>query len=336
MATTELVTALDTLDTFIRKNEGRISDAAPAGVKVELITRSLLAVIRRDPAVAACTPKSLINCLEDILMTGLEVGKGVLAKAYVVPRNNKVSKKGEPDKWEKTACFEIGYKGYKELVRRSGMGRLMMEEVREGDEFEDLGEYQLPKFKRSNDPLRFQKKLTWVFAAYVPFDGTFPIVKVWSRERCIAHRNQFAKGYKGSKGDFWHEDHSGFPVMCMKCPVLELGNRGDLPLSPNVMSVMERVDGLRTVQPLTTAPQQALPTPDQPIAHGIEDQTPIEADDTPADIDWTWFADHLGTVMTEKPLDDLCNELMAQHPHQKQEIFDACNKHRELIREQAK
>ena len=65
----------------------------------------------------------------------------------------------------------------------------------------------------------------------------------------------------------------------------------------------------------------------------VTDQSPGEA---PPDIDWTWLADHLGTIMTEKPLDDLRNELIKLHPHQRQEIFDRCEEHREVIREAAK
>jgi len=65
----------------------------------------------------------------------------------------------------------------------------------------------------------------------------------------------------------------------------------------------------------------------------VTDQSPGEA---PPDIDWTWFADHLGTIMTEKPLDDLRNELIDLHPHQRQDIFDRCEEHREVIREAAK
>lgn len=65
----------------------------------------------------------------------------------------------------------------------------------------------------------------------------------------------------------------------------------------------------------------------------VDNQSPPE--DTPPDIDWAWLEKQLEGIMTEKPLDDLRNELIELHSHQRQEIWDRCEEHRELIRKHA-
>jgi recombination protein RecT len=307
MATTAL-TEIETLTKFMVDNESRIKASMPAGVRAELITRSLTSAMRADPKIAACTPKSLINCLEQMIMTGLDVGKGMIAKAYLVP-------------YGKEAQFQIGYKGVKELVRRSGQGRLVMHEVREGDHFKDLGEFAMPEFRPSDDPKRFQKKLTWVFAAYIPSDGTSPVVKVWSRERCLAHRKQYAKGYKGNKTDFWHEDHPGFPVMCMKCPVMELAGRGDLPLSADHMQMLDSLQAMREVEPLNVVP---VPP------NSITDQSPPE--DEPIPVDWEYVEQELDEIVSEKVLDVWLKGMVDAHPQERTRLIDRCEEHRSKIR----
>lgn len=319
MATNQL-TPTETLGKFLTDNSDRIRSSVPIGVRAELITRSLTSMMRMDPKIAGCTHKSLINCLEQMIMTGLPVGKGLTAQAHVVVRNVK----NDAGVKEPTACFQINYKGVKELVRRSGEGKLVMREVRECDHFVDKGEDEMPEFRRSDDPNRHKSKLTWVFAAYVPKDGSEPTVKVWSRERCIAHRDQYATGYYRKKTDFWHEEHSGFPVMCMKCPVHELANRGDLPLSADHVRMLDGLQAMREIQVV----EPAAITHVEP--QSITDQTPLE--DEPIPVDWKYVKERLETITAEKPLDDFRNEMVDTHPDERQAIWDRCEEHRDMIR----
>ena len=331
MGTAVAAKPIETLQNFIATNRSRIEDAMPAGVRAELITRSLMAAMRADPKLASCTPKSLKYCLECMTLTGLDVGQQLNAKAYLVPRRVKVSKKGEPERHEMQACFQIGYKGVKELVRRSGQGTLIMQDVRDGDLFEDNGRDQMPTFKAAKDPLRHRKRLEWVYAAFVPRDNSTPIVSVWSRERCIDHRDNYSQGYYGNKSDAWHEDNPSFPVMCQKCPVMELAGRGDLPLSSDVAQLAESADVMREIQPVAVA---ALPAAETSV---ITNQTPMEDPaDEPIDIDPAWMEEELNKITTERALDIWQKKQCDTFGHQRQEIYDRCEEHRDLIRETSK
>lgn len=311
---------------FVNDNKDRIAAAMPSGVRTELVTRSLLSLMQTEPKIAACTPQSLKKCLQEMVLCGLEVGKGIMGKAYIVP-------------YGKEAQFQLGYKGIKELVRRSGKGDVIMAEVREGDTFEPQNKFTLPVHRESSDPLRHTKPITHVFAAYVPTVGR-AIVEVWSVERCIAHRDQYSKGWKASKkqDNPWHPDNPAFAVMCMKCPVMYLAGRGDLPLSPDVQSMVVAADegfaieaaAVQVVEPAAIEQRDSTEV-DKPSTL-VNESTPEQDDtDTPAQVDMAWVAEKLGKITTLKATDDLQKELVEMFPTDKQQIYDRLEEHREQI-----
>jgi len=67
----------------------------------------------------------------------------------------------------------------------------------------------------------------------------------------------------------------------------------------------------------------------------VDNQSPPE-DEIPPDIDWAWLEKQLESIMGERPLDVLRDELIELHSHQRQEIWDRCEEHREMIREMKK
>lgn len=92
--------------------------------------------LQDNPNLQDCTKLSLYGCFMDVAVSGLSFDTS-MKHLYVVPFNNKVSKKGEPDRWEKRATLMIS--GYGELSIRIRQGQIKYADnpvlVYEGDKF---------------------------------------------------------------------------------------------------------------------------------------------------------------------------------------------------------
>jgi recombination protein RecT len=92
----------------------------------ERMLRCLITECQTTPALLDCTPLSLFACAIKAGQLGLEIG-GPLGRAYLLPFNN--NKKGV-----KEAQLIVGYKGYIDLMHRSGqVKRITPVVVRKGD-----------------------------------------------------------------------------------------------------------------------------------------------------------------------------------------------------------
>lgn len=96
-----------------------ITPLLPRGVTYEEIYAETAHAVARNPELLECTPMSLIHAIGRAVATGLVIGETV----HLVPYNQKVSKKGEPDRWEKRCQKITDYKGEIELIIRSGGAR---------------------------------------------------------------------------------------------------------------------------------------------------------------------------------------------------------------------
>ena len=122
----------------LRKASGYFQSALPVTAKKYLtpdrITQIAITSISRSPQLLACTPPSILKAVMDIVQCGLEPG-GPRGHAYIVP-------------YGKEATAIIGYKGYIDMVMRSGLMRAppIVNLVYEADTFSlDLGSGKPPK-----------------------------------------------------------------------------------------------------------------------------------------------------------------------------------------------
>jgi len=84
---------------------------------VEQFTEAALSVIS-NPYVQQCTKESIFGCLLKAAIFGFRVSPE-LGQCWIVPRSINVGTR-ENKKWQSVATFQIGYKGWQELVFRSG------------------------------------------------------------------------------------------------------------------------------------------------------------------------------------------------------------------------
>jgi recombination protein RecT len=92
----------------------------PAHIEAPAFTRVAQTAIQMNPDLQQCTTRSLVAACTRLAEIGLQPD-GI--DAAIVAYNVKVSKRGEPDRWEKQAKAMPMVAGIRDLVRRSGMVR---------------------------------------------------------------------------------------------------------------------------------------------------------------------------------------------------------------------
>jgi len=101
---------------------------------IEQFTEAALSVIQ-NPHVAACTKDSIFGCLLKAAIFGFRLSPE-LGQCWIVPRSFNFGDRQNPI-WGKVATFQIGYKGWQELVFRSGkVESFDFSTVRENDNFD--------------------------------------------------------------------------------------------------------------------------------------------------------------------------------------------------------
>jgi phage RecT family recombinase len=180
--------------------------------------------IRKNPQLLECTPASLFAAIAEAATYGW-VCDGILGHASLVPFRN-----------SKRNCSEVtlipGYKGLRDLVRKSGECDVTMDSVHDGDTYEYRGRFELPKhvYGSAND-----RRFKPVTHAYVV--GHFASGRVacfsWTAGECVAHRDRYSQNWRRKKDEDnpWHESNPAFRVMCMKTVLLDAIHRGEFPMS---------------------------------------------------------------------------------------------------------
>lgn len=107
-----------------------IQRGMPSGKNPQRIIQSAAFLIANDPGLKACTPASIIGCVMNTAILGLNP---ILDECYYVPFR---TTKGTTE--QTNATFIIGYKGLLNLARKTGQIKsIYAEVVEDGDVFEE-------------------------------------------------------------------------------------------------------------------------------------------------------------------------------------------------------
>jgi recombination protein RecT len=151
-----------TIRTYLDRMKGEIALALPAHLTTDRLARVALTEIRRNPRLLNASIESLMAAVMLSAQLGLEPGP--LGHCYFVPFRN-----GKTGTYE--VSFIIGYKGYLELVRRSGQVRhLAARVVYEHDRFEF--EYGFEDRLTHVPALRDRGQPVYVYMVATETDGT--------------------------------------------------------------------------------------------------------------------------------------------------------------------
>lgn len=249
----------------------------PDEAAVRRFQRVTLQAIEKSPAVAECTPDSIIAAVMEAASYGLEPTGGV-GGAHLVPRSKKVSRKGEPDRWEKRAQLVIDYRGAVQLVtrrRRDGSPSAVLavsaEAVKEGDEFAYAkGTSPSIEHTPSLSPTRSASATTHVYAVAEMREGVPQFVVMDHAEVEAIRQREKADAFSPWSTD-WDE-------MAKKTAVKRLVKL--LPVEPDVRAILSREDEDRE------APSPAPVAPTGPRTARLAARLrPQAAEEAPSDPD---------------------------------------------------
>lgn len=220
----------------------QLAMVATKALTPERMMRVVANAIRRTPALQECEPMSFLGAMMFCAQMGLEP-QSPLGLAYLVPFN-KSMRTGQKDAkgkdiWAKIKTVEvvIGYKGFKELARRSGEIKSMHGDiVYAGDEFShEYGSHQHLKHIPCGST---ETPLGAYF--HVAFQGGEGHVYM-TRAEIEAHRDRYSKGWQDAVKNGKTEDSpwkKDWEAMWIKTPCRRLMSRGDIPMSVEMMDAL--------------------------------------------------------------------------------------------------
>lgn len=141
---------------FLSGMKNQIANVLPKHLTPDRVIQMAATVIHRNPAIAKCSTQSLIGAVMQASILGFPPVDS-LGYCYFVPYGRDVQ-------------FQIGYKGFVELSRRSGQIKMVYAEVvREGDDF--TCEFGLEPKLIHKPKLDSSKPMTHVYAVAHFTDG---------------------------------------------------------------------------------------------------------------------------------------------------------------------
>lgn len=172
----------DMMKQELKKVFPAIKSVVPSHMTPERMARIALTTISRTPALAECSPASIVGAVMNCAILGLE--PNLIGHAYLVPFYNSKTRCKE-------AQFVIGYKGYIDLVRRTGdVSSIYAHEVCQKDEFDYC--YGLKKDLHHKPAEGERGPVTHYYACYHLKDGAYDFV-VMTRDEVEAHRDKYSK-----------------------------------------------------------------------------------------------------------------------------------------------
>jgi recombination protein RecT len=169
---------------------------------------SVLNCVQNNERLAQAEPQSILMASAVAGTLNLPIDPN-LGQAYIIPYNVKIKEKGQPDRWETRAQFQIGYKGLIQLGHRSRqfLG-LNATEVREG-EFKGVDRMTgKMDFEWIQDDDEREELPIIGFLAYFKLTNGFEKSFYMTNKKMNAHAKKYSKTY-GQGFSQWTNDFVG-------------------------------------------------------------------------------------------------------------------------------
>lgn len=105
------------ISTILGSAKSMMAQALPKHLTADRMIQMATTLISRNPDIAECTIESLVGAVMQSSILGFQP-VSALGYCYFIPYNKNIGSKQSP-KWVKEVQFQIGYKGYLDLARRS-------------------------------------------------------------------------------------------------------------------------------------------------------------------------------------------------------------------------
>lgn len=192
------------LVSMIENMKSEIARALPKHLSPDRMARIAVTALRTTPKLSTCTPASFLGAIMGCSVLGLEPNTP-LGQAYLVPYwNSKLEVPGSPKKGGNECQLIIGYQGFLDLVRRSGLvASTQAFAVYDGDFFEyELGLNPKLVHRPSESAERENGKLTHAYCVVKLKDkDADPIFLVMPRAQIEKRRMRGASGKKYPDGN---------------------------------------------------------------------------------------------------------------------------------------
>lgn len=240
---------------------GSIKAALPEHIGADRFARIALVTVQRTPRLLECTRISLLAAIMEAAVLGLE--PGTLGQCYLIPYWNSKKRAYEVQ-------FQIGYKGYIELCRRSGsIQSIQASEVCENDEFDF--EYGLEQFLRHKP--RDPRGAVTCYYAYALLHGGGKAFKVMT----VKDVERIKDRYSESADKAWSPWNTEPVEMALKTVIKRL-----LKYLPVSASLLQRgVVGDGQVKGFATEDVDLSGMPVQDLEAEIVGETVVEEDPRP-------------------------------------------------------
>ena len=203
------------LSHYFTQHKNQLEAALPKHLNPDRMSRLALTAFSQNKALQKCDPKTVFSSIIVLSQLGLE--PGIDGQAYLVPYGR--------------TCTPIpGWKGYVDLVSRSGRATVWTGAIFEGDEFDyQLGDSPFLNHRPGDED--DEKKLTHVYAIGRVKGSDIPVIEVWSIKKIIKHRDKYNKVGKG------HYSFKNLEMYARKIPLLQVIKY--MPKSVELQSAME-------------------------------------------------------------------------------------------------
>ena len=175
---------------YLSGMKDRVARVLPKHMTAERVLQMAATTIHRNPAIAKCSPTSLLGAVMQASILGFQP-VDALGYCYFVP-------------YGKDVQFQIGYKGLIELARRSGKVKMVYAEVvREGDEFR--AEFGLEPKLEHKPNFDSSKPLTFAYAVCHFNDGGYNFAVLSKSE--IERLRMRSPMQRGAPAGAWATDY---------------------------------------------------------------------------------------------------------------------------------
>lgn len=189
------------LNQYLTQHKAQLAAALPKHLNPDRMARLALTAFSQNKALQQCDPKSVFSSLIVLSQLGLE--PGIDGQGYLVPYGK--------------ICTPIpGWKGYVDLVSRSGRGTIYSGVIFRDQKYTFTDGARRDLVIHNETDLDDPEDITHAYAIGWVKDAAMPIIELWRTSKVIKHRDKYNK--VGQK----HYSFGNFEMYARKVVLLQV------------------------------------------------------------------------------------------------------------------
>lgn len=166
------------LNQYFTQHKGQLAAALPKHLNPDRMARLAMTAFSQNKQLQQCDPKSVFSSLIVLSQLGLE--PGIDGQGYLVPYGK--------------ICTPIpGWKGYVDLVSRSGRGTVFTGVIFKDQQYTFIDGARRDLIIHSETDLEDPADITHAYAIGWVKDAAMPIIELWRMSKILKHRDKYNK-----------------------------------------------------------------------------------------------------------------------------------------------